>query len=78
MAYKAKITKVSELSTGKMVELVYEISDDTKVWKETANFDDTNSVADIQAYIKKKIAEYETANSLVSNLKKEIDKEITN
>jgi len=79
--YTAVIDKVSDLSAGGQYEVVFTVYNDDKSnsWQETVSFSQTEypDVASVKAYIKKRISFYEKANSLITNLKKEVGVVIT-
>ena len=79
--YTAVIDKVSDLSSGGQYEVIFTVYNDDKSnsWQETVSLDQAeySDVKSVHTYIKKRISFYENANSLITNLKKEVGKEIT-
>jgi len=78
--YTAVINKVSSLSAGGQYEVVFTVYNDDKSnqWQETVGFSQTEypDVDSVKVYIKKRISFYENANSLITDLKKEVGVEI--
>ena len=78
--YTGEITKIGEIQTGGNYEVTYRIYNDDKSnhWDETGNFNESEypDVKSVQDYIRKRMKFYEDANSLITNLKKEIGVEI--
>ena len=75
----AIITKVSDVSTGGQYETEFTIyGDNGEQWQETTSFNQTeySKTADVQTYIKKRMAFYQQSVSVVADLKKLIGVEI--